>query len=406
MNSLGGNMTTVKLQNRALILNVLKNKGAVSRLDISYMVNLTPAAITIIVNEMLKEGIVREVGQLEEYNKRSGRKKMLIDVNYDLKYVIGINIESDIINIGISNLKGDIKTSKRITTDKELKPEDLLENIASECMKILWSENILKENILGAGVGIIGPVDKVNGISLKAYGLWKDKVPVKKILEKEMGIKVTIDNNVRNLALGEMDYHVNDEIKSMLFVKYGPGIGSALILDNEIYVGSRDEAGEIGHTIVESKGEVCRCGKRGCLETIASKSSILNKVKSIYGKEKTPKLFILTEGNLDKVNLECINQAILEGDIETKKILDTAIYYLALSIGNTINIIDPFNVVLYGDVFKSEYVMKRFIEYLKELSCLDNPEETVYQSALNKRSNYIGAIALALREFFYNVGGM
>ena len=406
MNSLGGNMASVKLQNRALILNVLKKVGTISRLDIANTLSLTPAAITIIVNEMLKEDIVKEVGQLEEDGRRSGRKKVLIDINYDYKYVIGINIESDIINIGVSNLKGEIRARKKITTDKTLKPEDLLKAVASECMKILWTENIMKESILGAGVGIVGPVDRNKGVSIRAYGLWKGKVDVKKILEEEMNIKVVIDNNVRTLALGEMEYHLNDSIPSMLFIKYGPGIGSAIIIDNEIYEGSRDEAGEIGHTVVDIDGELCRCGKRGCLETVASKNAIVNKVSDIFSEMDTPALFMLTNGDENNINLDNINQAIKEGDDKVKEILDKAVFYLALAIGNTINIVDPYSIALYGEIFRNEYVLGLLIDHLKNLTCIENPEEVVYISALNKKSNYIGAIALALREFFYNIGGM
>jgi len=406
MNSLGRNMASVKLQNRALILNVLRKVGSISRLDIANILNLTPAAITIIVNGMLKEDIVREVGQLEEDGQRSGRKKVLIDINYDYKYVIGINIESDIINIGVSNLKGEIKARKKIITDKTLKPEELLKGVASECMKILWTENIMKENILGAGVGIVGPVDRTNGVSLRAYGLWKEKVYVKKILEEEMNIKVTIDNNVRTLALGEMEYHLNDSISSMLFVKYGPGIGSTIIIDNEIYEGSRDEAGEIGHTVVDIDGELCRCGKRGCLETVASNGAIVSKVSNIFSEKDTPSLYNLTNGDKNNIDLDNINQAVKGGDTRVKEILDNALFYLALAIGNTINIIDPYSIVLYGEIFKNEYVLGHLIDHLKKLTCIENPEEAVCISALNKKSNYIGAIALALREFFYNIGGM
>lgn len=406
MNSLGGNMSTVKLQNRTLILNILKKMGAVSRLDIAKMLSLTPAAITIIVNEMLKEGIVKEIGQLEEDGRRSGRKKVLIDINYDYKYVIGINIESDSINIGISNLKGEVRARKKIAADKTISPEALLKSIASECMKILWTENIMKENILGAGVGIVGPVDRNKGISIRAYGLWKEKVNVKKILEDEMNVKVVIDNNVRTLALGEMEYHLNESISSMLFVKYGAGIGSTLIIGNEIYEGSRDEAGEIGHTIVDIEGDQCRCGKRGCLETVASRNAIINKILDIYSEIETPALFKLTAGNKNNVDLDIINRAVKEGDEKVKKIVGNAVFYLALSLGNAINIMDPYSIVLYGEIFSDKYIMEMLLTDLKKLTCMDNPEDLVYISALNKKSNYIGAIALALREFFYNIGGM
>lgn len=403
--SKGGNMTTVKLQNRALILNVIRNVGAVSRLDIAEQVQLTPAAITILVNEMVKEGIITEVGQLEEPDKRSGRKKVLIDINYDFKNVIGINIESDTINIGVSNIKGEIIVHKRMPVDKTIPPRELLERISSECMNILWKENILKENILGVGVGIVGPVDEETGVSKHAYGIWNEEVPVKDMLQEALGLRVIVDNNVRTLALGELDYHTKDEQSNILFIKYGPGIGSAMIINNNIYYGSNNQSGEIGHTIVELEGDICRCGKRGCLETIAAEKVIMSKVGKRFSKENTPKLYEICKGDASKINSNTVYHSIKENDTEVINIINRGIKFMALAIANAVSLFDPDKVIMYGEAFKQDFVIRYFKKILLEILASDNIDEFITLSELNYKSNYIGGIALALREFFYSTGG-
>ncbi|MFA9397022.1 MAG: ROK family transcriptional regulator [Clostridiaceae bacterium] len=404
--NIGGNMTTLKIQNRSSILNILKRNGACSRLDIANTLGLTPAAITILVSEMVSEGIIEEIGQLEEKDKRSGRKKVLIDINYNYKHVIGINIEANSINIGVSNLKGDVVISEKITTDKDISPEELLKNVSKECMNVLWKKNILQQDILGVGVGIIGPVDEKEGISIRAYGLWNKRVEIKKILEKELGTKVVVDNNVRTLAVGEIDYRNEEENSNMLFIKYGPGIGSAVIINSELYYGSSNSSAEIGHSIVDLNGEICRCGKRGCLETVSSKSALLRKVKEIFSKENTPILYENIDGEIEKIEFKHLIKAAEMGDREVKNILSNSILYLALTIGNTILVYDPKSIVLYGDLFKSDMFLNEFKETLSKIVCIENMDDFLSLSQLSKRSNYIGSISLALREFFYNVGGM
>lgn len=404
MNNKGGNMTTVKYQNRSLILYMLKNSGAVSRVDIAQMLQLTPAAITILVNEMVKEGIIVEVGQQEQDDKRSGRKKILIDINYDFKHVIGINIESDWINIGVSNLKGDTVIHKRFQTDKILLPAKLLENIASECMNMLWKENIMKENILGVGVGIVGKVDREQGISNHAYALWNQEVNVKAILENAMGIRVVVDNNVRALAIGELDYHEAEETTNILFVKYGPGIGSAMTINNEIYYGSSNSAGELGHTIVEFDGEICKCGRRGCLETIASEKSLIKKAISEFDERNTPVLHKICKGEPDNITIENIYKAAADGDARVLESIGKVSYYMAIAIANAVSLYDPNKVILYGNAFKYDFVMEEFKRVIEAAIIREDLNEFITLSALNYKSNYIGGIALALREFFYNTG--
>ena len=406
LKAIGGNMTMVKFKNRELILNVIKNNGAVSRVDIAHKLQLTPASITILVNDMIKEGFIKELGLLEYEEKRSGRKKILIDIDYSYKYAMGINIEPELINIGVSNIKGDIVASRRFNTDKLLTPQGLLSQISSECMNILWKENIMKDKILGVGVGIVGLVDKINGISKHAYGLWNEEVQVKKILEESIGTRVIVDNNVRALALGEIDYQSNEDMSNVLFVKYGPGVGSAIIIDNEIYYGANNYSGEIGHTIVNYYGEMCRCGRKGCLETVASRSVIIDKTKKQFSEKNMPELYKLCEGNIQSIDLGNICRAAENGDDAVLKIIEEAIFYMSVAIANAVSLYDPHNVILYGEAFKYNIIVDKLKDYMKEFIINRDTNKFISVSKLTYKSNYIGGIALALREFFYNTGGM
>ncbi|OGO80239.1 MAG: hypothetical protein A2Y21_10510 [Clostridiales bacterium GWC2_40_7] len=403
----GGNMTSVKYKNRELILKILKNYGAISRVDIARTLGLTSASITILVNEMVKEGIIKEVGQLEELEKRTGRKKTLIDINYDYKYVIGINIESDLINMGVSNIKGDSIACKSFSTDKSLNPVQTLKNIAKECIELLWKENILKESILGVGVGIVGKVDQAAGTSKHAYGLWKEEVDIKGILEKALATQVVVDNNVRAFAFGEIDHHTaNEDAANILLIKYGPGIGMAVIINNKIYYGCNNEAGEIGHTIVEYGGERCRCGRRGCLETVAAEDTILKNIGALFNKENTSRLYELCQGEIKNININTIYEAAKSGDEVVINHINKAMTYLGLAITNAICLYDSRRVILYGKAFGFDIIFNKLKKVIGETIGIENVDDFITLSELNHKRSYIGGVALASREFFYNKGGI
>lgn len=405
-NRKGMNMGGIKQKNRISILSLIRRQGAMPRKDIAKQVQLTPAAVTIIVNEMIEEGVIREMGELEESDKRAGRKKILIDINYDIKYVIGISIESEICSIGVANIKGTVINSASMHINKELSAEEILKDIANQCIALLWRENIVKEDVLGVGVGIIGPVDAKKGISKHAYGLWKKEVNIKEVLERQLNISVVVDNNVRTLAIAEMDHERLNNIRNMLFIKYGPGIGSAIVIDREIYSGTHNVAAEIGHTIVEFNGEVCKCGKLGCLETVASEQAINKKVGKIFSKENTPVLYELCNEDIEEMSIANIIESAEKGDKEIAKIMSNAATYMALGISNTVTFLDPQKLILYGEMFKHKVFMDAFKSQLKKNLVDCDLDSLISFSILNSNSVYIGGVALAIREFFFRKGAM
>ncbi|MBU3160991.1 ROK family transcriptional regulator [Clostridium frigoris] len=402
----GINMGGIKQKNRVSILNLIRGYGAMPRTDIAKQVELTPASVTIIVNKMIDEGVIKEMGELEENDKRAGRKKILIDINYDIKFVIGISIESEICSIGVANIKGTVINSTSMCITKELEAEETLQIIANQCISLLWKENVAKENILGVGVGIIGPVNSKEGVSKHAYGLWKKEVNVKKILEKQLNINVVVDNNVRTLAIAEMDHEKLQNISNMLFIKGGPGIGSAIVIDREIYSGTHNTAAEIGHTIVEINGETCKCGKVGCLETVASPEAINRKIRGIFSRERAPILYRLCAGDITNLSTNNIMKSSQQGDEEVIKIITKAAIYMALGISNALTIIDPQKLVLYGEMFMNEIFMETLKEELNKNLTDCDLRNIISYSALNDRPIYVGGIALAIREFFFRTGAM
>ncbi|RCX20093.1 putative NBD/HSP70 family sugar kinase [Anaerobacterium chartisolvens] len=397
----GINLENVRIKNRVSILRTLNANGAMPRKDIAAILELTPAAVTILCHELIEEGIIIEKGEVEE-EKRAGRKKLLIDINRNYKYIIGINIEPDFTYLSIADLKGDSILSKKIDTDNTVSPGSYLRMINNNCIRMLWEADIQKNDILGIGVGIIGSVDRDNGISRAAYDIWQEEVPVKEIIEKELLLPVFIDNNVRAFALGEIVYGRSRDVDNMLFMKWGPGVGSAVVINKEIYVGENFKSSSLGHFIVDRNGSLCRCGRRGCIETIASKGAVYKAIKEIVSKENAVELLERLSGNIQNLNVDNVFDYIDSSDEPIQRYINGIIENLAIILSNAVTLLSPRRVLLFGKAFENKEIYNRFVENYKLINNGSYKEDFIVTSSIMQKLNYIGPVAIVANKMLFN----
>ena len=277
MKHTGINMGRVKKQNRASILNYICETGPVSRKDIAEATGLTPAAVTQICTEFMEQKILFETGEIGE-SSGAGRKKILVDIDYNYAYIFGVNIEQENTTIALTNMKGDLKELETIKTQSYKSPQALLSQIANVCQQIIGRNIRLEKKIAGISVGITGIVDKETGNSIRAYGIWEEEVAVCEILEDKLRIPAIIENNVNAFATAELMYGLGKQYENLLVIKWGPGVGSTIVIDNKVYDGRKSKAAELGHFIIERDGQLCSCGRRGCLETKVSYPSMARQI--------------------------------------------------------------------------------------------------------------------------------
>ena len=360
----GMNMQSVKNENRQLILYLLNSEGELSRKDISKRLSLTPAAVTKICAELIEKGFIKETGEAKEQSK-SGRREMLLRLCLDEKLAFCINAERDSVTFSICTLEGRALDKKTIAFSPDF------EQVLSLAKEYLLSVNRYRKKLIGAGVCIIGSPDEDD------FGIWKDKA-LKEKLEAELSLDVVIENNVKAFALGELIYGEIKNPESVLFLKWGPGIGSAIIANGKIYTGNDSSVAEIGHYIVNAGGVKCRCGRFGCLETEASEKVILSELN--------------TKQTLDEVLKNCDN--------DTMNIIAHKIDMVALALTNTATILNTDNIVLFGTMFNNEIIAEKL-----KRQCLrynsNFKEETIRLSSLNSNSGYIGACAVCAKELFF-----
>lgn len=399
MKQTGINMEMVKKKNRASILNFINQSGPISRKDIANALGLTPAAVTQICADLIMGGLLMETGTVVSEN-RAGRKKVLVDINYEFKAVFGINIESERTVIALTNLNGEAKLIRALPTEKKREPKSFLLMVADCCMQMLKDAHLTLDAVAGIGVGITGIVNHEEGISVHAYGIWQEEVPIREILNAYFKVPVVVENNVIAFSLAELLYGVGKEKDNLLFVKWGPGVGSAIIADKKVYEGRKGKAAELGHFIVDKNGKQCSCGRRGCLETKISYAAIAEQFEKVFSKKDTPKLYEKMQGDFGNFNREYLMAHINELDAKLLNMLDDMLDLFARAIVNCITILAPNRVVLCGALFQNEVLRSKIIE---DCSCYEpkyNGNKIIH-TMLSEREDYIGPAALIVGAYMY-----
>lgn len=395
----GINQENVKQSNRSAILKLLCSEGAMSRKDIAQIIGLTPAAVTLICSELMEEGVLVEKGEAEQ-EKRAGRRKILVDINYRFKKVLCIRIEVGETYLTLTDLAGNKLSEKSILTDRAARPEAFLENVATSSKNMMWEAGVAKEDILAGGVSVTGIVDRKKGISKNSFQIWDEPVDVKSILEEKLGVDIVVENNVKACAYSELIYGDSRSRNNLMFVKWGPGVGSAITIDHHVYQGRDFRGAEIGHYIVEKNGIPCRCGKRGCLETVISSHAFVDEIKRNLNPKDMPRLVRWLEDDSHELNANSIVEVIGLGDEGVRRIMDEKIDRLARTVENIISVLNPDNIIVYGTVFEVPGIFERFIQccqaYDPEL-----PEGYIKLSGLGNRITYIGPLAVAMDEYFF-----
>lgn len=382
-----GTFQMMKSVNKSIILNKIRTNQPISRAQIAKDSKLTPPTVSNIVKELLEQEIVRES---ELGVSKGGRKPTMLEINNNRFYVIGVDVGPNTIDCLLTDLSGKVLKRSSSKLNNELTNEKLLtilKNIIHEIMQGISDQR----KIIGIGVAMHGVVDVEFGLSLFAPNLKLSNIPIKEELEKEFDLVVKVENDARAMALGESWFGKHDYPLSMLTINIGSGIGAGIVLNGKLYHGDNDLAGEVGHMTIDMNGSLCDCGNKGCLQTFATGSAIVNRANEHVTKT-------VTSG-------EEVYQLALDGHEEYIKILEETGKIIGIGLTNLIHIINPELIVLGGGVTKSQqFLLTPIKEEIKSRGLTADATQTkVVISKLGDDATLLGAISLLLEELFNQI---
>jgi glucokinase-like ROK family protein len=392
-----GSFQLMKLQNKSQILDTIRTDGPISRAEVAKQTHLTPPTVTNLVSELIYSGLVIE-GSMG--TSTGGRKPILLTINYAAFQIIGMDIGISNIKIVVTNLKGQLLDQAKINMPASIDKEAFLQLIArflEERMTEDWGQ---PKQILGIGVGMHGLVDPEQGISIFAPNLKLRQIPIREYLEARFQLPVYVENDAMAMALGERWFGEGMGTDHFISVNIGMGVGAGIYLNGELYRGTTNSAGEIGHTVIDLDGELCSCGNIGCLQTIITGPAIAKKATNLMlnHQASTSLLHKLSQNQQYNISGEDVHEAAVQGDSLAQDILRGIGTHLGIGLANLTNTLNPQKIILGGGVSRSsEFFMAslRNSLYSRVLETSKHVEIVVTQ--LGEYATAIGAATIVLQ---------
>lgn len=383
MKSTAQNSARMKSGNRRLLLNIIKNKP-VSRAELARITGLTRAAVTLIVDELVTEGILREVGTIEA---NYGRKPTLLDLNPDKYYAMGLSITRIGCRVGLMNCKGILLSSSEIDISSCRDAEECLETIQMKIDGILAEKELNEEKLLGLGISMPGPVDIIRGRVLNPpnFELWHN-FDITDRLEKHFHKPVFLENNSVSLALAEKNYGRGREFRNFMLLVVDSGIGAGIVINDGLYRGYGGFGSEVGHTSIDIHGIQCKCGNRGCLETYASIPAILASAGYACGQ---------------KTWQSVVDEA-LAGEDACRELVKKEALYLSTGIVNMINVLELDAVILTGDIhYKPQMLLVEIRKNVYGSMITRNMRQLpIMESLLGDGRDVVSAASILTEKYF------
>jgi predicted NBD/HSP70 family sugar kinase len=411
----GSNTSAMKMHNVRAVLYHLLRDGDASRARLAEQTALSNTAVGNLVAELLEQGILSEEGSFDPVRRSRngadghgdpnghrvvGRPRTGLRLIPNARYAAGVQIGIGLLRVAVTNLHGDIVHNKIAHFDVAAPAERVLKQIASLVEKTVAESGVHRNRLLGLGVGAPGLVDPDSGVNVLAPNLgWRD-VPVRDWMRERVGLPVVADNNVRAMALGESMFGAGRGADTMAFVYGRIGVGAGFVVNGKLFRGGGAGAGEIGHTVLCAEN-----GRYQELEEIVSERVLLREAERLAQRRPKSILAQHLRNAEDKRAVERIFAAARAGDDAIREVIERQARYLGLALANLVNVLNP-EMILLGGIFVdgSDLFLPVAEATMHERAFAGLGERVRLQaSQFGWRAGVIGASALALAEFFYQI---
>jgi predicted NBD/HSP70 family sugar kinase len=327
--------------NQGLVLRTLYDLGPISRADVARHTGLTRTTVSDVVAEFIADGLVEEVGRGPS---SGGKAPILVQVVADARLVIGLDLGEGAFVGALVDLRGEIRERIALPVDSRDGEAALatLDRLVDRLIALAPMGALL-----GIGVGTPGLIDTDTGSIRWAVNLdWED-LPLGAHLRERTGLPAYVANDSRAAAMGEHLFDAAHRGPNLVAVKIGQGIGAGIVLGGELFQGDGFGAGEIGHTSVVDDGAACRCGRFGCLETVASSGAIETAAREAATANPDSELARRLAAN-GTLTVEDVGAAAAAGDEPARRVAVAAGRWLGRALAAVIGTLDVHEVVLVG----------------------------------------------------------
>mgnify|MGYP002639464923 CR=1 FL=1 len=391
------NVELKKIFQKNSIIEYLYRLGPTSNPDIARFTKMSSPTITKLLQELIDLDIIRDMGIGESIG---GRKPNLFGINPNAKYIIGIDLDCRMVKLGVFNLANEA-VSEILTYFGNVKDKNM---VFSDLFKRL--DNLLEESqldrtkFLGIGVSIPGLIDSKTGQTY--VDLRVDDKTLKELFEAHYQLPTIIDSDSRVMAIGEQAFGYAKNKKDVLCLNICDGVGLGMILNGIVYRGKSGLAGEFGHINVVKDGNLCTCGKYGCLETVASGGALIEQAQQGIKKGQDSLIKELVKGDLEEIHVSDIIEAVNKGDLFAIEIINKLGHFLGEALASLVHIFNPEMIIIGGKVALAEdYLINPIQNTLNKYTISHIKKDTeVVTSLLQDKVKLLGSVAMVMNQVF------
>jgi N-acetylglucosamine repressor len=390
--------------NKKMVLSFLRRSGPTTIPEIAAELRLSNNTVSKIIFDYTETGLVKHDGKRPS-TEVGGKKPNLFVFNPESRYVVGIQISEGEIRGAITDLDVNLLDEISIQTPDNSPIEVVLTNIITAYNALIESQGIDRDAIIGLAIGTHGITDYASGtiVISPRNPVWGRDIPLKSLVRDRIHEKIPIyvDNQIRFQAFAEKLKRRREDTENMVVIRCGDGAIAGIILNNTIRRSKNLLFGHIGHMVLNPQDpEVCKCGGRGCIETLISTKRVVRKAIEKY--KEYPESRIFENKDPLKVVINDIFEASNKGDLLARELLDEVIKWFTIGIHNLVLAYDPDSIIIQGEYsMAGDYFIENIRSKFNEVSLFDiDINCKIEYSQLGTKAGVIGAAAYVIEEYF------
>ena len=390
----GQDLQNLRTGNLWVLLSAIRQQGPLTRNDLAHLTGLAPSSVTRLIHELDQLGLVMQTGKGES---SGGRQPSLVVANPAAGLVVSLDLSGRNLRGGVFDAANNL--IKFVDSPFHgLGPQAVETQIRALVKELVAEPSAHNLPLLGIGVSLPGAIDMQTGDIYDLYNLRLHHYPLRRILSAEFALPVYIEHDASVAALAERYYGAGRGLSHLVYVLVSTGIGSGILIDGQIYRGESGVSGELGHIILDPAGQMCVCGKLGCLEALAAEPAILASARWMASHGRSQLLTSLSNDEPQHISLEIVAQAARQGDVISSEILARSAAHLAQGIAIYASLLDISHFVVGGEVAELGEVYFTPLHHALERFRRENLKIEIIPAELKQEAFLRGISMLTLQE--------
>jgi predicted NBD/HSP70 family sugar kinase len=387
-----GSLESLRAHNRRRVIDALRARGTASRAEIARQTGLSRSTVSSLVGELQDAGLVIEstrtgdVGPGSQPQQSQGRPPVLLTLDRRAGAVVGIDFGHDDVHVAVADLSRTVLSERVSDVDVDHAGLGALDLAAALVQDALDEADVPRERVLAAAMGVSGPVDHEHDLVHRSAILpsWSGIRPGAEMTQR-LGVPVFVENDANLGALAEVTMGAATGTANAIYLMIAAGIGAGIIVGGQVLHGAGGTAGEIGHVLVDENGPICRCGNRGCLETLVAGPAIVDLLRPTHGADLT---------------LDGVMDLLAADEPGARRAIEDAGRAVGRVLASLVNVLNPEAIVLGGELAAAGDALLHPVRTAIARHAIQPAVQDVrvMRSALGDRAEVLGALILAAQR--------